>query len=169
VQWSTQSETNNAGFEVQHQGPQSDAFAALGFVDGHGTTDTPRSYTFQTDALAPGTHRFRLAQQDTDGTTTLTEPTEVTVQLRDAAQVQVYPVPMRSEATVQFAVDTAQHVRVEVYNMLGQRVRTLHEGPVDAHEQQTLQWPGRGLASGLYIVRLQGEHVQTTQRVTVVR
>ena len=169
VQWSTQSETNNAGFEVQHQGPQADTFTALGFVDGHGTTDTPQSYTFQANALAPGTHRFRLAQQDTDGTTTRTEPTEVTVQLYDAAQMQVYPVPVRSGATVQFAVDTAQHVRVEVYNMLGQRVRTLHEGPVVAHEQQTLQWPGRGLASGLYIVRLQGEHVQTTQRVTVVR
>lgn len=167
--WETHSETNNAGFEVQHQGPEAEAFASLGFVEGQGTTNERQTYTFETDALNPGTHRFRLQQRDTDGTSTLTEPQTVNVQMQEAAQLRVYPVPVREDATVQFAVDSAQEVTIEVYNALGQRVRTLHQGPVAAQQTETLQWGGSGLASGLYIVRLRGEKGSATQRITVVR
>jgi len=169
LQWTTRSETNNAGFEVQHQGPEAEAFASLGFVEGQGTTNERQTYTFETEALNPGTHRFRLQQRDTDGASTLTEPQTVDVQMQEAARLRVYPVPVREDATVQFAVDSAQEVTIEVYNALGQRVRTLHQGPVAVQQAETLQWRGSSLASGLYIVRLHGEKSSATQRITVVR
>ena len=169
LQWTTLSETNNAGFEVQHQGPGAEDFATLGFVEGQGTTDAETTYQFDTQSLLPGTHQFRLRQVDTDGTTTLHEATPVEMRMEDAVTVRVYPVPFRDEATVQFAVETAQDVTIEVYNTLGQRVRTLYTGSLDADQTETLQWSGQNLASGLYIVRLRGEHVHKTQQVMRVR
>lgn len=169
LRWKTQSEANNAGFAVQHRGPQDRAFTTLGFVDGAGTATTPQSYTFAAEALVPGEHRFRLQQHDTDGTTALSAVQAVTVALGEPVQLRVYPVPVQARATVQFAVERPQRAVVEVYNMLGQRVRTLHEGPLSPHTLHTVDWAARGLASGLYVVRLRGEHVQATQRITVVR
>ncbi|MEL6772619.1 MAG: VCBS repeat-containing protein, partial [Bacteroidota bacterium] len=65
--WATASETNNAGFHVEHRAPSADVFATLGFVDGAGTTTATQRYAFETGTLAPGAHRFRLRQVDFDG------------------------------------------------------------------------------------------------------
>jgi len=169
LQWTTRSETNNAGFEVQHQGPDEEDFAARGFVEGQGTTDAQTRYQFETDSLVPGTHQFRLRQVDTDGTATLTEAQSVDVQLDRPAELTVYPSPVRNNAAVRFAVDTTQEVTIEVYNALGQRVQTLHQEHVAPHQTNTVQLEAAGLASGFYIVRLRGDSVQETQSITIVR
>ncbi|MES3630248.1 MAG: lamin tail domain-containing protein [Longimonas sp.] len=169
LQWTTLSETDNAGFEVQHQGPDAADFAPLGFVAGQGTTDAETTYRFETDPLLPGTHQFRLRQVDTDGTATLTETQRVAVQLDRPAELAVYPSPVRTSATVRFAVDTAQEVVIDLYNTLGQRVQTLHQGVVAPHQTTSVQLHAAALASGLYIVRLRGESAQQTQSIMVVR
>src|SRR5690606_39194936 len=42
LQWSTASESNNTGFEIQQE--QDGFFVAIGFVDGAGTTSEPTYY-----------------------------------------------------------------------------------------------------------------------------
>ncbi|NBC96906.1 MAG: hypothetical protein GVY27_11190, partial [Deinococcus-Thermus bacterium] len=76
--WTTASETNNAGFEVQRRrsgNEDADAWEPLGFVEGHGTTTEAQTYRFTDRDLpyaAPGAV-YRLRQVDTDGTETLSE------------------------------------------------------------------------------------------------
>ena len=167
--WRTVSETNNAGFAVEHRAPGQTAFARLGFVDGAGTTTEAQTYTFRARQVGYGTHAFRLRQLDFDGTTAVTTPVELTAALDAPYALDAYPNPVTTRATVEVAVRTAQDVRVALYDVLGRRVATLHDGPLTPHTSHRLALPAAGLASGVYVVRVTGERFQATRRVTVVR
>lgn len=169
LRWTTASETQNAGFEVEHRAGDA-SFEALGFVDGAGTTSEAQQYSFRADHLDPGTHVFRLRQVDRDGTETLTKEVELALTLGDAYVLEApYPNPAREQATVRFAVREAQPVAVTVYNALGQRVRTLYEGTLPGNERKAVQLGAEALASGLYIVRMDGRSFTATETVTFVR
>ena len=169
LRWETASETDNAGFEVQHAAGNN-GFEALDFVEGYGTTDAPRHYSFTVDNLEPGTHQFRLKQIDFDGTSELTEIRTVEVGLTDPVVLDpVAPNPVRTQSTIRFAVQDAEPVTVSVYNVLGQRVKTLYDGTPSPGQIHELTLDGQSMASGTYFVRIEGASVQETQRMTVVR
>jgi len=169
LRWTTASETNNAGFHVEHRGPDAEDFASTGFVEGHGTTDQPQQYRFRTGPLDPGRHVFRLRQVDLDGTATRSDTVAVQVRLAEAARVEVAPNPVRSRATVSLRVRTEQDGTVALYDVLGRQVRIVHEGPLAPDRAHTLQVNADGLSSGLYLLRAEGEQFQRTRRITVVR
>jgi hypothetical protein len=70
--------------------------------------------------------------------------------------------------TLRFSVPTAAHVRLSVYNVLGERVATLLDGPVEAGEHR-LQWIPEAAASGTYFIRLETAHGSTTRPVLLLR
>ncbi len=79
-----------------------------------------------------------------------------------------YPNPFGASATLRFAVPTAQPVRVELYDGLGRRVRVLYDG-TPAAGSHAVALDGRGLPSGVYLVRLVGEGVSATQTLVRMR
>ncbi len=80
-----------------------------------------------------------------------------------------YPNPFSSSTAVRLAVREAQAVRVEVYDALGRRVRVLHDGPLAADAAPALEIDGRGLANGVYVVRVTGETFSATQKVMLLK
>jgi hypothetical protein len=175
LQWRTASETNNAGFELQHRylgeaAKSTAAFTALAFIEGHGTTIEAQTYSFRLDELEPGHHVFRLKQLDYDGRFEYSPEIEVAIELPEAYLVsEVYPNPFNPQASFSFSVSRSQEVTVSVYNMLGQRVAVLFSGVVSAGTARTLQVDGSRLESGTYIVRVLGEGFVHTQTITLVK
>lgn len=173
LRWQTASETNNAGFEVHHRADSKSAWRTLGFVESNvtsGTTSEPQSYRFRTAPLSPGVHHFRLRQVDLDGTASLTDPVSVSIRMTEAFRLPLpTPHPISGPATISFAIDRDAEAEVTLYNLLGQRVVTLHRGPVPAHVEQTLTFNTNGLATGRYILRLQADGRVKTRPITVVR
>ena len=81
------------------------------------------------DATAPvdaDTLEYRLRQVDGDGEASLSEPTRV-VRSIGPAPILTAPSPNPSRGTVDlpYALPTSGAVRIDVYNVLGQRVATL--------------------------------------------
>ena len=179
LSWQTAGETNNAGFYVQHRPLPSDdetttpaEWSSLGFVESRapgGTTQEPQRYRYETGALEVGRHVFRLRQVDTDGSETLSDTTAVEVGLKSAAKVEVAPNPVRSEATSTLRVRSEQTVRIGLYDVLGRKVRTVHEGRLSPRRTHAFSLEADGLPSGLYFLHVQGERFETTKRVTVVQ
>jgi hypothetical protein len=166
--WTTASEAQNAGFEVQHA--VGDRFEPVGFVEGSGTTQQSHTYAFTVPDLAPGAHRFRLRQLDTDGSTTYSPEVEVTVPLDAAYAVTApHPNPARGVARFTVTVETAQRVTAALYDVTGRRVQTLFAGALSAHDPTPITVPTGALASGAYIIRIEGRAFATEQRLTVVR
>jgi uncharacterized lipoprotein YddW (UPF0748 family) len=170
--WTTASETNNAGFRVQHRNGDG-GWATLGYVESKaagGTTSDATTYQFTTEDLATGTHRFRLKQVDFDGTSTLSNTITVDVQMRQALRLSApAPNPVTDVATVSFAVKKTTDATVTLYDVLGQKVRTLYDGQATGGEPHTLRIRANDLASGVYLLRLRGGNEIRTERLTIVR
>ena len=171
--WQTASEQNNAGFEVQHRPSSGERWRTLGFVESKasgGTTSETNTYRYAAEDLSVGTHRFRLKQEDLDGSTTLTDPVTVRLRMQEALKLTPSsPNPASKTATLSFAVKEGAKATVAVYNTLGQRVKTLYDGVPPAGENQRIRLDARDLSSGTYFIRLKAGDKTRTQRLTVVR
>jgi hypothetical protein len=169
LQWTTLSETDNSGFQVQQkrEGEFQDVSAA--FVEGAGTTNQPQEYSFRVKDVGVGKHTFRLKQVDLDGAPEYSDEVTVQVGLDGNYALNAYPNPVSERARVDFSVKESQDVTVELYNTLGQRVRVIHQGSIPSNQMKSVQVSAEGLASGLYIVRMRGETFSTTQSLTVVK
>jgi len=91
--------------------------------------------------------------------------------------LQSYPNPFNPTTTIPFVVgatpENSAHVRLEIYNGLGQKVRTLVDGELSAGMHQ-IQWNGRDdrgdeVASGLYLYRVRVGDFLATRRLLLVR
>ena len=170
--WQTAGETNNAGFTVQRE--TESGWTSLDFVESKvtgGTTTETTSYRYTVQQeLDPGTHRFRLQQKDLDGSTSLSDVVTVEVGLNEALTLQSpMPNPTRVQATVEFGVKEATETSVAIYNVLGQRVKTLYQGTPQANQMRDVTFNAGSLPSGVYFVRMQADGQTRTERLTVVR
>lgn len=169
LQWQTASETNNGGFHVEHRTDR-EGWTDVEFVEGAGTTAEPQRYQLRVSDLDVGTHTFRLRQVDLDGSTHLSD--EVTVRIRPETALfmsDVRPHPVRSQADLVLMVRDQQHVSVDVFDLLGRRVKQVHDGVIPAGTERHLQLDVSDLPSGLYLIRATSAKQQITRRVTVVR
>ena len=168
--WRTLSETNNSGFAVQHRAGKESAFERVGFREGQGSTSEATPYRFRVADLQAGTHDFRLKQIDVDGSASLTDVVTVEVALDEAfTWTRVAPNPVSGVGTLSMQVRETQDVTVEVYDVLGRRVRTLHDGPMPSGSRYQMTLDTGTLAGGTYLLRVDGESFSDTQRVTVVK
>ncbi len=166
--WETASETNNAGFEVQMR--QGETWLPLGFVEGHGTTTEAQAYSYTAEGLGVGAHTFRLKQIDFDGAFEYSPEVEATVETPGTHLLSnAYPNPFNPQAQFTLAVAQEQHVTASLYNTLGQRVAVLFDGTLEANAARTLLIDGSGLASGRYLVRIQGERFADALQVTLLK
>jgi hypothetical protein len=170
LKWQTASETNNAGFAVERKA-KGGAWSQVGFREGAGTTDQAQTYRFTDTGVPFEAERvtYRLRQEDLDGTASHSE--EVTVRLGAPSETTLhapFPNPTQGSATLRYETPEATDLEIAVYDVLGRRVRTLADGPVEAgrHEQTVSV---SDLPAGTYFVRLQAEGQTRTQKLTVFR
>ncbi len=123
------------------------------------------TYTVRIGELGPGTYTFRLRLQNTDGTEFVIDAAPVQV-FGAANALDVFPNPMIGDATVRVDVREVQDVSVRVYDARGRLVATLLE---DTQGPATATLNGRGLAAGVYFVRVEGESFSETKAVTILR
>jgi len=168
LSWTTASESNNTGFRVQQKTER--GFETVAFVEGQGTTSGETTYRHRVADLSFGEHVFRLAQVDTDGTTSLSGEVPVDIQMDEAYTVsQVAPMPISGQGRIDVAVNESQTVTVEVFDMLGRQMMTLHDGEMRSQQTRTLSIPADRLSSGHYFVRVRGEGFQVTRRMVIVQ
>lgn len=177
LDWGTLSETNNYGFAVERASAPA-GFAALpgAFLPGYGTTVIPRQYRYVDSTAGVGTRFYRLKQYDLDGTVHYSDGILVDVVAGVAerplpsefALGQNYPNPFNPATLISYAVPRSGRVTLEVFTLLGERVAT----PVDEVQEAgyyAVQFDGAGLASGVYLYRLQAGDLRLMKRMLLVK
>ncbi len=86
--------------------------------------------------------------------------------------LQNYPNPFNPSTIIPYQLPAPAHVRLEIFNVLGQHVATLvdREQPAGRH---TATWhgtdtAGRAVAAGLYLYRIRGTGTSETRRMVLV-
>ena len=84
-----------------------------------------------------------------------------------------YPNPSRDNSTIKFTMPQAGQVKIEVYNIAGQRVKTLVNGNMDAGYHQ-IAWNGRNdagqrVANGVYMYRMNSGSFVATKKLLMVK
>jgi hypothetical protein len=84
-----------------------------------------------------------------------------------------YPNPFNPTTMIEYGLPSSSDVRLEIFNLLGQRVRTLVEGNVSAG-YHTAVWDGRNdmgqsLQSGVYFYRLQGDRTGIVKKMLLLK
>jgi hypothetical protein len=184
VSWTTMSESGNAGFAIQtkrHTGGADreptddnddgdDTWQDQGFVPGAGTTTAAQTYRYRIPSLEFGNYLLRLKQIDATGMVTYSDEIEVLVELSTAYLLgDVYPNPFDARAQFSVAVREEQNVTVVLYDILGRHVATLFDGPLTANQNHQIQLDGSRLASGSFLLRIEGEQFVETRSIMRVR
>lgn len=86
---------------------------------------------------------------------------------------QNYPNPFNPSTEISFALDRASDVNLSIFNMLGQKVRTLSEGSKNAGTH-TLQWnglddAGQSVSTGVYLYRLTSGSKSITKKMAFMK
>lgn len=81
---------------------------------------------------------------------------------------QNYPNPFNPATTIGFDLPSRTTVRIEVLNILGQKVASLVDGPLVAGKYE-IPFDGSGLASGIYFYRFEAGDYRETRKMILLK
>ena len=169
LRWRTETELNNYGFHIERAAENSD-WLALGFVEGHGNSNSPRQYTFSdSEIYETGNYYYRLKQTDNDGTFEYSDVVSVTVGVPVLYSLSSnYPNPFNPETRIDYTLPKQQNVSLRINNMLGELVEVL-ENEVKPAGTYTVTFDGSDLPSGIYFYRLKAENFVETKKMVLMK
>lgn len=123
--WSTGSEDNNAGFEVQRRLEHEDDFFRVAWVEGNGTTTSISNYQLRDQNDYDGLSYYRLMQRDYDGTFTYSPIRSVLgIGTTGSGTVKIYPNPTSDHLTIDIEgwISGKTNLDLEITDLLGKVV-----------------------------------------------
>ena len=164
LQWYTSSETNNRGFDIERsvdkQG-QPSKWEKIGFVNGNGTTNTPRRYEYSDAPVGGKRFIYRLRQIDFNSTAKLSEERIIELRAFDFALFPVYPNPVSAKGTIRYQVPVDGMVSMALYSSNGALLKNLVNGKREAGIY-IVDINTQTLAPGQYYIALKmGEYSDT--------
>jgi hypothetical protein len=190
LKWTTATETNNSGFEIQRcpslipsrregtfHPPLWGDWGAIGFVPGFGTTTETKFYSFIDEDINSGTYKFRLKQINFDGTFEYSDEIVVDINLNpnEFMLYQNYPNPFNPNTTINYQLPVDSKVILKVFDVLGNEVATLvneekpageYEVTFDSHSSLS---GISGLPSGIYFYQLQAVDHSLIKKMMLIK
>ena len=173
LNWTTATELNNSGFEVQKGNHTSTSLSmteweSIGFVQGKGTSTEAHNYSFVDENPAEGKYFYRLKQIDFDGSFEYSNVIEViNNMILDFTLEQNFPNPFNPTTKLSWQSPISSHQTLIIYDVIGNEVTTL----VDEFRQASkyeLNFDASGLSSGIYFYKLSaGKFVETKKMILI--
>ncbi|MBC8042100.1 MAG: T9SS type A sorting domain-containing protein [Rhizobacter sp.] len=156
LQWTTASETDNAGFMLYRNGNLIASYQTVASLTGSGTRTSERTYNYIDTALPEGTYRYELRSQDYSGQVHayFNGQTEITLTVPLQNQLrQNYPNPFNPATVIGYQLSMNSEVSLKVYDVLGREVASL-VGARQAAGNYTASFNASKFSSGMYFYRL---------------
>ncbi|MBN2424069.1 MAG: T9SS type A sorting domain-containing protein [Calditrichaceae bacterium] len=186
LNWVTESQVNNAGFEIWRADAKSEVFVMIAdfknYPDlaGSGNSSSSREYSFTDHGVAPGkTYSYKLADIDYTGARIFHQIVEVEVtdnRPKEYTLYANYPNPFNPATVIHFYVPeqyAGKQVSVRIYNILGQLVFTLVNGALESGEYR-MTWNSQNnsdvkLPSGMYFLEMKAENFRTVRKMMMLK
>ncbi|MCE1165396.1 MAG: choice-of-anchor D domain-containing protein [Bacteroidetes bacterium] len=153
--WSTSSETNNAGFDIERKSVNDNGWVKTGHVNGNGTTNNVSRYSFTDRGLNSGKYNYRLKQIDYNGNYQYFD-------LNGAAEVGVpdkynisqnYPNPFNPVTKIDIDIPFDSKVSLKLYDITGREIKSMLNTDMKAGYYTQL-FDASSLSSGVYFYRV---------------
>ena len=174
LNWRTETEVNNYGFEILRQGHTSTSLSVtdwekIGFVEGYGNSNSPKDYSFTDASVLSGTYSYRLKQIDIDGQFEYSKIIEVNLGSPKKYELaQNFPNPFNPNTSIKFTLPETGNVKLTVYNMLGQEIAILVNGVKEAGTH-IINFNAEEFNSGVYIYRIESNGFNEVRKMTLIK
>ena len=168
IKWETKTEVRNYGFEIERKSTSCN-WQKIKFIEGHGNSNIPRSYSYLDNVIQPGTYYYRLKQIDTNGKFEYSKSIEISIKgLEKFDLKQNYPNPFNPVTIISFTVPERSNVQIIVYNILGQEVKTLVNEIKEAGNY-SVSFDASKLNSGVYFYELKTRDFRQIKKMILMK
>lgn len=174
IQWSTASETNNLGFEIERARFNTETadyseFQLIGFVDGNGTTSEYHNYSFLDENLHSGKYEYRLKQVDYNGTYKYSEIVEINIiGVNNFVLCQNYPNPFNPSTTISYQIPEREYVTIKIFDGIGTEIQTIVNETQNAGVHE-VNFDASFLCSGVYLYKIIAGKFQQSKKMLLVK
>jgi photosystem II stability/assembly factor-like uncharacterized protein len=170
LEWSTVNEQNNSGFDIERKNVNENNWKKINFVQGNGTTNESKNYSYEDKNITSGKYQYRLKQIDFNGNYeyhALANEIEIGVPKKFNLS-QNYPNPFNPTTKINFELPRSSNVKLSVYDITGKLASEL------INEQRaagyyTVEFNGSNLASGMYFYRIQAGDFSAVKKMVLVK
>ncbi len=173
LKWSTSTEKNNYGFEVQrtikNEQLKIQNWESIGFIPGYGSTNSVKKYSFQDKKAPSGKLEYRLKQIDLAGNYEYSNIINVKIDLPESFNLsQNYPNPFNPSTVINYSLPVESNISIVIYNTLGSEVKKLVSG-VESAGNHNINFNASQLSSGIYYYSLIANSVDGKQNYKTVK
>ena len=147
-----------------------DSWSKAGYVEGSGTVNEPRYYTFTDKNLQTGNYKYRLKQVDFNGNFDYFElEGSVIIGIPDKFSLsQNYPNPFNPVTNLEFGIPELGLESIKVYDAVGSEVETL-VNEIKEPGYYTIKFNAANLASGAYFYRMTAGEFVAVKKFVVLK
>ena len=171
LNWTTATEVNNYGFEVQRTSfPLSPhVWETLGFLNGHGNSNSPKDYSFVDANPLSGTACYRLKQIDNNGRFKYSDIVVLKSNLgKKYVLAQNYQNPFNPTTVISYSIPNASHVSIKVFDVLGNTIATL----IDKNQEigsYKVSFDATKLSNGVYFYKINAGQFTSTKKMLLLK
>ncbi len=187
LNWTTQSENNNLGFNILRSNYQdvAEAVKVNGDIIAGTNTSAEHTYSFTDEDIEYETEYFYwLESLDFNNNSKYFGPVSITIERDkedDTPDVaiasgihRIYPNPFNPRTTIEYSIYEDGDVMISVYNIKGQLIRTFNEGFKEANKIEEVVWDGKdsnsgNVSSGVYFIRIESGNTVETRKAVLLK
>ncbi|MDR3667597.1 MAG: T9SS type A sorting domain-containing protein [Ignavibacteriaceae bacterium] len=161
LNWKTITEENNFGFDIEKALADisniEQPFSKIGFVQGNGTSNLPREYSFVDNSISSGSkYHYRLKQIDKNNQFNYSKIVEVqSGNIPDRfALYQNYPNPFNPSTIISYALPINCFIKLNIYNTIGELAGEVFKGIQEAGNHE-INFNASSLPNGVYFYRIE--------------
>ena len=170
LNWSTASEINNAGLEIELK-IEKGKWKMVGFVKGSVNTSKPVNYSFEDTKLNSGKYNYGLKQIDNNGNFeyfNLSSVVEIALPTKFDLS-QNYPNPFNPVTKINFDLPADSKVTVIIYDLLGREVTKLLDNEFRTAGYYTVDFDASRFASGVYFYSFSADKFRSVKRMMLIK
>lgn len=180
LNWNTATEMNNYGFEIERlaisdkllansQKLNANSWSKIGFVQGHGNSNSPKEYSFEDKNLLVGKLQYRLKQIDFDGSYEYSDIIELQIDTPSEPVLQQnYPNPFNPSTTIKYEIPRSTFVKLSIFDPLGREITTLINQVQNAGYHE-ITFNAKNLSSGIYIYQIHAGEFSQIRKMLLMK
>jgi hypothetical protein len=168
--WSTASEINNRGFDIERSDNVNNTWINIGFVKGTGNSNVVNNYSYTDAKLETGKYHYRLKQIDLNGNFEYYNlQNEISISSPGKFSLsQNYPNPFNPATKIEFQISNQSDVSLTICDISGRLVSTLVNKNLQAGYYK-VDFDGSKLSSGTYFYTLKAGNNVSVKKMILVK